>query len=183
MRAWLVALLAVALAAAAGATLSVMTSPASGAQRQAATERQVAASTASTPKKSRACPKLSGKTIDIDISRQLARMCASGRLVRTTRVTTGASAHGYATPRGTWRISAKQRDTTLHPAAGGAYPVKYWMPYDGAYGLHDSSWQTFAYGSQKYRTRGSHGCTHVPAKTMAWLYRWAPVGTRVRIHR
>jgi len=48
--------------------------------------------------------------------------------------------------------------------------VKYWIPYDGVYGFHDSSWQTFPYGSQQYRTDGSHGCVHFPLTVMSWIY-------------
>jgi L,D-transpeptidase catalytic domain len=128
------------------------------------------------------CPAAPGKAFVVDISSQAARMCRSGQQLRATRVTTGASALGDGTPTGTWHVQARVRDTTLYPAAGGAYPVKYWMPYDGAYGIHDSPWQTFAYGSSLYRTKGSHGCVHMPGAMMAWLYSWAPVGTRVTIH-
>lgn len=129
------------------------------------------------------CPDRSGKAFVVDISTQSARMCRSGQQVRATWVTTGASSLGNGTPTGTWHVYARMRNTTLYPAAGGAYPVKYWMPYSGAYGVHDSSWQKFAYGSSLYRTRGSHGCVHVPGPMMAWLYSWAPVGTTVTIHR
>lgn len=129
-----------------------------------------------------ACPRTKGKLFVVDLSRQFARACRSGQQLRATSVTTGAVALGDGTPRGTWHVQARIRNTTLYPAAGGAYPVHYWMPYDGAYGLHDSPWQTFAYGSSKYKTKGSHGCVHVPGKTMAWLFKWAGVGTRVTIH-
>jgi lipoprotein-anchoring transpeptidase ErfK/SrfK len=128
------------------------------------------------------CPALSGKTFVVDISAQQARMCSGSQQLRSTPVTTGMSAYGYGTPTGTWSVYAKVRDTTLYPAAGGAYPVHYWMPYDGPYGMHDSPWQDFAYGSSLYKTRGSHGCTHVPGPMMAWLFSWAGVGTRVVIH-
>jgi hypothetical protein len=128
-----------------------------------------------------ACRDVSGKSFRVDISQQFARMCAHHQQVRTTPVTTGAVSLGYGTPTGTWYVQARDRNTTLYPAAGGAYPVKYWMPYDGVYGIHDSSWQHFRYGSAKYRTHGSHGCVHVPGATMAWLFRWAPVGTTVTI--
>lgn len=129
------------------------------------------------------CPHIAKRALDIDLSAQTARMCRAGQQLRVTRVTTGARAKGYATPKGTWHVYAKVRKTTLHPAAGGAYPVKYWVPYSGPYGVHDSSWQKFAYGSSRYKTRGSHGCTHVPAKAMAWFYKWVRIGTTVRVHR
>jgi hypothetical protein len=127
------------------------------------------------------CPSTSGKAIVVDVSDQRARMCRGGQQIRTTPVTTGASSLGDGTPTGSWRIYARVRDTTLYPASGGAYPVKYWMPYSGPYGLHDSPWQHFRYGSPRYRTQGSHGCVHVPGPMMAWLFRWAPVGTRVTV--
>ena len=95
-------------------------------------------------------------------ARSSPRLCNGAKQVLTTPITSGASAFGDGTPTGTWRLQAKIRNTTLYPAAGGAYSVHYWMPYDGAYGMHDSSWQKFPYGSAKYRTQGSHGCVHFP---------------------
>ncbi|WP_375477404.1 L,D-transpeptidase family protein [uncultured Jatrophihabitans sp.] len=129
------------------------------------------------------CRGTHGKTMRVDVSRQLAWFCQHGQQLRVTPVTTGASARGAGTPTGRWRVQAKVRNTTLYPAAGGAYHVRYWVPYDGAYGVHDSPWQRFPYGSAKYKTRGSHGCVHVPGPMMAWFYRWARVGTTVLIQR
>ena len=128
------------------------------------------------------CPHARGKSVSVDISDQRARLCKSGQQIRTTPVTTGASALGYGTPTGTWQVYARVRDTTLYPAAGGAYFVHFWMPYSGPYGFHDSPWQHFPYGSPRYKTDGSHGCVHVPGRMMAWLFGWAPVGTRVTVH-
>jgi L,D-transpeptidase-like protein len=121
------------------------------------------------------------KRIIVSIGRQLARMCAHRQQILTSPVTTGASAHGNGTPQGSWRVQAKQRNRYLYPAGGGAYYVHYWMPYNGDYGFHDSSWQHFPYGSSAYRTQGSHGCVHMPASIMAWVFGWSPVGTSVTI--
>jgi hypothetical protein len=130
-----------------------------------------------------ACPGTAAKVVLVDISQQSARACSHRQQLRVTRVTTGATARGYGTPTGSGRVNGnKTRNTTLYPAAGGAYPVTYWLPYDAnVYGLHDSSWQTFPYGSPRYRTAGSHGCVHVPLVAMRWLYHWATVGTRVTV--
>ena len=117
----------------------------------------------------------------VDISEQLARLCAYHQQVLVTPVTTGATDKGDATPTGSWHVYAKVRNTVLYPAAGGAYHVHYWMPYQGAYGMHDSPWQHFAYGSRLYRSRGSHGCVHFPGDAMKRLFAWAPVGTAVTI--
>src|SRR5581483_972549 len=119
------------------------------------------------------CPRTAGKTFVVHIGAQTGRLCSSGQQLRVTYVTTGASARGDATLTGTWHIRARVRNTTLYPADGGAYRVRYWLPYDGAYGVHDAPWQTFRYGSPAYRTRGSHGCVHVPEPMMAWLFAWA----------
>jgi hypothetical protein len=127
------------------------------------------------------CHSGAGKRVVIDLGTQFAKLCKGSQQVLTTPITSGATALGDATPTGTWRLQAKQRDTYLYPAAGGAYFVHYWMPYDGVYGMHDSSWQKFPYGSPKYRTRGSHGCVHFPKAAIKWMYAWARVGTTVRI--
>src|SRR3954469_22441991 len=82
------------------------------------------------------CPTRSGKAFVVDISTQSARMCRSGQQLRVTWVTNGARVVrvpwappgpppcGAATPIGTWHVYARVRNTTLYPAAGGAYPVK-----------------------------------------------------------
>ncbi len=121
------------------------------------------------------------KAFLVTIHNQLGRFCAGSQQVLTAPVTTGASAFGDGTPRGRWHVYAKVRDTHLFPAAGGDYFVHYWMPYSGAYGVHDSPWQNFPYGSQLYATRGSHGCIHLPGSTMAWFFGWAPTGTTVQV--
>lgn len=129
------------------------------------------------------CPQTRGRLFVVDVSRQAARACQGGQQIRFTRVTTGASSLHDGTPLGTWHVQAKVRDTTLYPAGGGAYPVRFWVPYNGAYGLHDAPWQHFPYGSAKYRQHGSHGCVHVPGPMMRWLFGWVRVGsTTVRIH-
>ncbi len=122
-----------------------------------------------------------GRRVVIDLSRQFAKLCNADNQLLTTRITSGATALGDGTPTGTWQLQAKQRDRYLYPASGGAYYVHYWMPYDGAYGMHDSPWQTFPYGSPKYRTQGSHGCVHFPRAAIAWMFKWARIGTTVHI--
>ena len=122
-----------------------------------------------------------GKRVVIDISAQFARLCHGDRQVLATPITSGASAYGDGTPTGSWRVQSKQRERYLYPASGGAYYVHYWIPYDGAYGMHDSSWQHFRYGSPLYRTRGSHGCVHFPLAAIRWMFAWVRIGTLVRI--
>ena len=127
------------------------------------------------------CGTAAGKRVVVDLSAQSALLCNGHQQQLVTPITSGASAYGNGTPTGTWYLQAKQRERYLYPAAGGAYYVHYWLPYDGAYGMHDSSWQNFPYGSARYRTEGSHGCVHFPRAAIAWMYVWAPIGTMVRI--
>jgi hypothetical protein len=125
--------------------------------------------------------------IYVSISQQTLWACAGPTLYTTTSVTTGASAltnvHD-ATPIGTFHIVGKVRNTVLSGRdANGSWrdPVAYWMPFYGAYGFHDASWQTFPFGSPLYTTQGSHGCVHVPADVLGSLFNWAPIGTAVTI--
>jgi hypothetical protein len=125
--------------------------------------------------------------IYVSISQQTLWACTGPTLFAATYVTTGASAltnvHD-ATPVGTFHIFRKVRNTVLsgHDANGSwRDPVAYWMPFYGAYGFHDASWQTFPFGSSLYTTQGSHGCVHVPADVLGSLFAWAPIGTTVTI--
>jgi lipoprotein-anchoring transpeptidase ErfK/SrfK len=127
------------------------------------------------------------KHIYVSIGQQHLWACTGSVLLTDTAITTGASAitnvH-YATPLGTSHITGKSRNTVLagHDVNGPWNdPVKYWMPFDGGIGFHDSSWQTFPYGSDLYKTQGSHGCVHIPAAVIATLFDWAPVGTLVTV--
>ena len=125
--------------------------------------------------------------IYVSVSRQALWACAGPALIASTFVTTGASGltnvHD-ASPIGTWRIYNKVRNTVLRGRdANGSWrdPVAYWMPFYGAYGFHDASWQTFPFGSPLYTTQGSHGCVHVPVDVLGAIYNWAPIGTLVTI--
>lgn len=129
-----------------------------------------------------------GKLLLVSITQQHLWACDGSSLANETAVTTGATQapNGVddATPTGTWHIYSKQTNRTLKGCdANGCWndPVAYWMPFDGAVGFHDASWQTFPFGSSQYQTDGSHGCVHLPLDFIAWLYAWAPVGTTVTI--
>lgn len=114
----------------------------------------------------------------VSLSEQHLWACEGRRQVNDTPVTTGSTVNGDQTPIGSWRLQDKQRDRYLVGPGYRDY-VKYWMPFNGDFGLHDASWQTMPFGSQNYHVGGSHGCVHVPTPTMAWLYRWAAVGKTV----
>jgi lipoprotein-anchoring transpeptidase ErfK/SrfK len=119
----------------------------------------------------------------VSIRKQHLWMCARHRTVYDTPVTTGMAGPWTSTPTGRYRIQGRTRNTVLTLNTGQTFPVKYWIPFDAPlYGFHDSSWQHFPYGSQKYRTNGSHGCVHMPLEAIAFLYRWVARPTAVRIY-
>ena len=122
------------------------------------------------------------RSVLVDLSRQHLWMCSHGRTVRDTPITSGKDTPDTRTPLGRFRIEGRARNTTLTLNTGSAYDVDYWIPFQApVYGFHDSSWQHFPYGSPRYRKAGSHGCVHMPLKAIAFLYRWARVGTPVTI--
>lgn len=128
------------------------------------------------------CAHNAGRLVRVRIRVQHLWMCQGQRVVRSTAITSGIPGVDTHTPKGTYRVQALTRDTTLTLITGQTYPVKYWIPFDGPlFGFHDSSWQDFPYGSARYRTEGSHGCVHMPLKSIRFLYGWAGVGTTVRI--
>ena len=127
------------------------------------------------------------KHIYVSIGEQHLWACTGDALLIDTAITTGASAitnARYTTPLGTSHITGKKRNTVLAGKdVNGPWndPVEYWMPFDGGIGFHDSSWQTFPYGSPLYTTQGSHGCVHVPVAVIATIFDWAPVSTLVTV--
>jgi len=114
----------------------------------------------------------------VSISRQHLWACEKHKQVESTAVTTGETDNGDQTPLGSWRVQAKQRDRYLVGPGYRDY-VQYWVPFNGDFGFHDASWQTMPFGSQGYKTDGSHGCVHLPTPAMAWFYKWVTVGQTV----
>ena len=121
------------------------------------------------------------KALVVSITRQSLWACEGPETVNTSRVTTGA---GGATPTGTFHIQAKEGPQYLNGCdARGCWHqfVHVWIPFDGAYGFHDATWQTMPFGSPDFTVQGSHGCVHLPAAESTWLYQWVSVGTTTTI--
>jgi lipoprotein-anchoring transpeptidase ErfK/SrfK len=122
----------------------------------------------------------SGQLVLVSVSTQKAWMCQGQQQVNSTPVTTGNVKAGTATPLGTWQVQAKQTNRYL---TGPGYSdfVKFWVPFNGDFGFHDASWQSFAFGSPLYQTAGSNGCVHLPTPAMTWFYSWVQDGTKVTV--
>ena len=58
--------------------------------------------------------------------------------------------------------------------------VHYWMPIYGDIGLHDAPWRS-SFGRTIYKYNGSHGCINLQYKTAKYIYKNAPVGTKVKV--
>lgn len=116
----------------------------------------------------------------VSITQEQAWMCSGTNQIFTSAVTTGEVDNGDGTPTGTWQVQGKQTDRYL---TGPGYDdfVHFWVPFDGSIGFHDAPWQTMPYGTDDYLTAGSHGCVHLPAAAMTWLYSWIQVGATVTV--
>lgn len=109
-----------------------------------------------------------------------------GELILSTPVTTGRTTH--QTIRGTFKIYSKERDHLMKsPFEDEDYElwVDYWMPFSGAYGIHDSCnskncWRT-KFGWSDYKYGGSHGCVNTPYSAVQFLYGWTRIGTTVHV--
>jgi hypothetical protein len=124
------------------------------------------------------------KWVFVSLRRQHMWMCAGHRVAYATPITSGMVGPYTNTPTGRYHVQGLNRNTTLTLNTGATYPVRFWIPFDAPlFGFHDSSWQHFPYGSPRYKTRGSHGCVHMPLKAIRFFYGWADIGTPVRLER
>jgi L,D-transpeptidase catalytic domain len=114
----------------------------------------------------------------VSIAQQHAWMCDKHMQVYSTPVTTGSHVDNDETPLGSWRVQGRQRDRYLVGPGYRDY-VHFWVPFNGDFGFHDATWQTMAFGSPNYVTKGSHGCVHMPMPAMTWFYSWAKVNETV----
>ncbi|MCI7814441.1 MAG: peptidoglycan binding domain-containing protein [Lachnospiraceae bacterium] len=100
-----------------------------------------------------------------------------GELIVSTDIVSGNPNKGMASPTGVFEIQGKERNATLR-GEGYETPVAYWMPFDGAVGIHDATWQ-YAFGGDLYLTVGSHGCINTPLDLAGIIFENIEVGTAV----
>lgn len=133
------------------------------------------------------------KLIVVSTENQSAQMFENGKVVYSTPVTTGGPE--LPTDIGIFHIYMKASPFEFHspwPPGSPYYypptPVTYWMPFDGAEGLHDASWRgNFGPGSNLQPTDlgtgnyilGTHGCVNLPFDAAQFVWDWAPIGTTV----
>jgi lipoprotein-anchoring transpeptidase ErfK/SrfK len=79
------------------------------------------------------------------------------------------------TVRGTFRVYSKLRSTRMRGPGYNLPNVPHTMYFYRGYAIHGAYWV------KAFGTRVSHGCVNMNLKDAAWLFSWAPVGTRVVI--
>jgi lipoprotein-anchoring transpeptidase ErfK/SrfK len=96
------------------------------------------------------------------------------------------SAGAPATPTviGTYSIYAKYRSQTMTGlnADGSRYnqpDVPYVNYFTGGYAIHGNYWRPAGYFGN---INSSHGCIGINVSDAAWIYDWAPIGTKVITH-
>lgn len=113
--------------------------------------------------------------VEIDLTRQKVWVYVDGNLEIETDCVTGCVNKGYETPTGIFTLTYKEKDRVLRgrKLSTGGYeyeaPVDYWMPFNGAIGLHDASWKD-AFGGDIYINNGSRGCINLPLWAAEKLY-------------
>ncbi len=110
----------------------------------------------------------SGQRIEVLLDRQLALLEQGSRVVLTVPVSTGKGEN--ATPPGSFQIFRKE-------VKSWSYPFQEWLP-----------WASCFYGGIAFHEypdvptqAASHGCVRVPQYWSQLLYRFAPIGTPVRV--
>jgi lipoprotein-anchoring transpeptidase ErfK/SrfK len=118
------------------------------------------------------------KTIVISISHQMLWAYKGDQVVLNSYVSTGRA--GFDTPVGSFAVLTKLPSQTMEGIIGGEYynvpdvPQVLYFTNSG-HALHGTYWHS------NFGTPMSHGCVNLPLDVAAWLYDWAPVGTRVLI--
>lgn len=130
---------------------------------------------------------IDGVYVTVSIKSQVASIYRGGKRLRKVPIVTGRSGV-YDTPKGTFKLAYKQRNTYLDGATVGFdyyLPVKYWMPLanTGGVGFHDASWRgAKQFGGKYYLYDGSHGCINMRTKDAAFFYKTMKAGTTIKIY-
>lgn len=117
--------------------------------------------------------------IEINLTTQYLVAWQGDIAVLESYVSTGKP--GFETPPGSYHILTKLESQDMEGVVGGEYynvPAVPWVMYftNVGHALHGTYWHS------NFGTPMSHGCVNLPMDVAAWLYEWAPVGTRVEIH-
>ncbi len=123
------------------------------------------------------------KLLEANISTKRMYAYENGELVKTFLITAGAPATPTAT--GDFSIYSKVRiqDMKGFNADGTKYfqPDVEWVSYfNGSDAIHGNYWRPLSYFGS---VNSSHGCLGIINSEAQWVYYWAPIGTKVVVHK
>lgn len=121
-----------------------------------------------------------GSYVEIDLTAQKLWVYRNGQCVVSTPIVSGCVADENETPNGVFAIYHKAKDCWLVGPTWRDH-VDYWMPFYGAYGLHDASWRS-EFGGDIYIHEGSHGCPNMPVEIAGQVYDNVSIGTPVIVY-
>lgn len=115
--------------------------------------------------------------IEVDMTAQKLYGYKAGECIVETDIVTGNMKRKWDTPVGVNFVYNKQKNRVLR-GQNYATPVDFWMPVNGAIGIHDADWRD-EFGGDIYLKNGSHGCINVPVDIMPTIYDEFEIGTPV----
>ena len=113
------------------------------------------------------------KSIVINLSNQKIYAKENGHIIFSGNISSGMK--GHRTPRGVYRIIEKDRHhiSNLYPEPDGGAEMPYMLRLtNGGIAIHQGYLPGYP---------ASHGCIRVTRRTAKKLWRWAKIGTRVKI--
>lgn len=118
--------------------------------------------------------------VEINLTAQHLFLYKNGKLVIETDFVSGNLAKGHATPTGAFGVTYTTKNAILR---GEDYetPVSYWMPFAGDVGMHDATWRR-SFGSNIYKTNGSHGCINLPPSAAKTIFETVEKGYAVLVY-
>lgn len=116
-----------------------------------------------------------GNYVEINLTKQRLWVYNDYECKLYTPIVTGNLSEEWDTPTGIY--SVYQHIYPTRPSR----PFRYWLPFLGAYGLHDANWRS-EFNNQEYLFEGSHGCVNIPPKNFLIVYNEVNIGTPVIIY-
>ena len=118
------------------------------------------------------------KLITVDLGKQTLFAWDGGKVLKKIYISAGLPL--APTVKGSFKIYWKvpKQDMKGGSKAYGKYNYKdvpHVMYFYQGYAIHGAYWH------KRFGRPASHGCINIPVSDAAWLYEWAPRGTRVEI--
>ncbi len=115
--------------------------------------------------------------VEIDLGHQHLYLYIEGELILETDFVSGCMATGNGTPAGIYDLEYRTKNVVLRGPTWESY-VNFWMPFNGAVGMHDATWRK-EFGGDIYLQHGSHGCVNLPYNMAKQIYSYVYAGMPV----